>query len=83
MGELPDGRYFVQDILGLSVYSESGECLGKIEEVLTMPASDIYVVRGARGEILLPVVDQVIRQVDVEAGRVVVHLMEGLSRGDK
>lgn len=80
VGELPEGRYFVQDVLGLSVYTESGEYLGRIEEVLSMPASDVYVVRGVGGEILLPVVDEVVRDVDIEGGRMVVHLMEGLRR---
>ncbi len=83
VGELPEGRYFVEDILGLSVHSESGECLGRVEEVLSMPASDIYVVRGASGEILLPVVDEVVKEVDLEGGRIVVHLIEGLRQGEK
>lgn len=81
IGELPEGRYFVDDILGLKVYCESGELLGRIDEVLCMPASDIYVVRGDGGEILLPVIDEVILSVDIEGGKVVVHLMEGLRRG--
>ncbi len=81
VGELPDGRYFVQDIIGLAVYSEAGEMLGRVEEILCMPASDIYVVRGEGGEILLPVIDEVVLSVDVDGDRIVVHLIEGLRRG--
>jgi 16S rRNA processing protein RimM len=81
VGELPEGRYFVEDIIGLAVYCENGEMIGRVEEVLCMPASDIYVVRGEGGEILLPVIDEVVLEIDVEGGRILVHLMEGLRRG--
>jgi 16S rRNA processing protein RimM len=83
IGELPEGRYFVQDILGLSVLSDTGERLGTVDEVLSMPANDVYVVRGEGGEILIPVIDEVVREIDVEGGSIVVHLMEGLRQGGK
>lgn len=78
VGEPPEGRWFVQDILGIDVYTDEGEHLGTLEEVMHMPANDVYVVRGEAGEILLPVIDDVMRKMDIEAGRMVVHLMEGL-----
>jgi 16S rRNA processing protein RimM len=81
VGALPEGRYFVEDILGIDVYTEGGEHLGTVEDVLNMPASDIYVVRGGGDEILLPVIDEVVRDVDVAGRKMVVHLMEGLRRG--
>ena len=83
IGELPEGRYFVQDILGLSVCCDSGECLGTVDDVLSMPANDVYVVRGEGGEVLIPVIDDVVKEIDVEGGRIVVHLMEGLRQGGK
>ena len=81
VGALPEGRYFVEDILGIDVFTEDGEHLGTVEDVLNMPASDVYVVRGRGDEILLPVVDNVVRDVDVDGRRMVVHLMKGLRRG--
>jgi 16S rRNA processing protein RimM len=80
IGALPEGRYFVQDILGLEVYCDTGERLGLVGEVLCMPANDVYVVDCAGEEILLPVIDDVIREIDLERGRIVVHLMKGLRR---
>jgi len=80
VGPLPEGRYFVQDVLGLEVYTDLGELLGRVDEILSMPANDVYIVRGGGEEILLPVIDDVVRAVDVDAGRVVVHLMKGLRR---
>jgi len=79
--ELPppgEDEWFVADLVGSEVVSDAGEPLGTLEEVLKMPANDVFVVRGPRGEILLPVIDDVIRTVDPEAGRVTVHLLPGL-----
>ncbi len=81
VGTLPEGRYFVEDVLGIEVYTENGEHLGTVEDVLNMPASDVYVVRGGGREILLPVIDEVVKDVDVVGRKMVVHLMEGLRQG--
>ncbi len=83
LGELEADRWLVQDILGLDVVADDGECLGKIAEVMPQPASDIFVVKGNGEEILLPVIKEVVLDVDVSAGRVVVHLIEGMRRGTK
>jgi 16S rRNA processing protein RimM len=83
VGPLAEGRYFVQDIIGLEVRTEDDENLGTVEDVLSMPANDVFVVRGRGEEILLPVIEDVILGVDVDAGRIVVRLIEGLRRGDR
>ena len=81
VGPLPEGRYFVEDILGMDVFTEEGEHLGTVQDVLNMPASDVYVVRGQGDEILLPVIEDVVREVDVGGRSMVVRLMKGLRRG--
>ncbi len=78
VGPLDEGRWFVQDILGVDVYTDEGEHLGEIAEVLNMSANDVYVVRAEGREILLPAIEQVIKEVDLEDRKMVVHLMEGL-----
>ena len=78
IGPLAEGRWFVQDLIGMEVRTEEGECLGTLDDVLHMPGNDVYVVRGSGGEILLPVIDEVVLGVDVEAGTMVVRLMEGM-----
>ena len=50
---------------------------------MPQPASDIFVVEGDGEEILLPVIKEVVLDVDVPAGRVVVHLIDGMRRGTK
>jgi 16S rRNA processing protein RimM len=72
-------EWYVSDLVGLAVTSDDGRELGKLEEVLRLPAHDVYVVRGESGEILLPAIDDVVLSVDVEAGRMTVHLLPGLA----
>lgn len=78
VGPLAEDRWFVADILGIEVVTDEGERLGVLAEVMNMPANDVYVVRDDGREILLPAIEDVIVSVDIEAGRMVVHLMEGL-----
>ena len=74
---LPEGGYFIQDLIGAKVVTEDGAELGTLAEVLNMPASDVYVVRGER-EILIPAVPQFIISRDIDAGVITVRMMEGL-----
>lgn len=78
IGPLEPGRWFVQDIVGIAVFTDEGEHLGELTEVMCMPANDVYVVRGDGRELLLPATEEVIREVDLEQGRMLVHLIEGL-----
>jgi len=76
---LPPGRYYHHQILGLDVVTEAGEALGQVTEILETGANDVYVVKGPAGEeVLLPALRSVILQIDLEARRITVHLMEGL-----
>jgi 16S rRNA processing protein RimM len=79
IGPLAEDRWFVTDIVGIDVYTDGDEYLGKLTEVMYMPANDVYVVRNGEKEILLPVIDGVIMSTDIDSGRMVVHLMEGLA----
>ncbi|MCR5088443.1 MAG: ribosome maturation factor RimM [Oscillospiraceae bacterium] len=76
---LAPGAYFIQDIIGARVISETGEEIGTLEEVLERPASDIYLVRDREGaERLIPAVPAFILHVDAEAGTITVRLIEGM-----
>ena len=76
--KLPEGEYFVHDVLGLAVREEGGTDLGTVADVLRYPASDVYVVRGDRGEILIPAVKEFVRSVDLGARTMTVRLIEGM-----
>lgn len=75
--DLPEGEWFIQDIIGASVQEESGAELGKLAEVMALPAGNVYVVRGER-EILIPAVPEFILSTDVDGGVVTVRLIEGM-----
>ena len=75
---LPPGRHFIADLIGLEVReAESGRVLGKIEDVLTLPANDVYVVKGEK-EYLIPAVDEFLAETNLEGGYVRVRLIEGM-----
>lgn len=77
--ELPDNEYYFHEIIGCRVVDEEGQELGVIKEILRPGANDVWVVQlPSRKELLLPVIDDVVLDVDVQAKLVKVHLMEGL-----
>lgn len=75
---LPEGHYYHYDILGLTVVDPDGRELGRVAEIMSAPGNDVYVVRGARGEWLLPAARAVIASVDLEAGLLRVRNVEAL-----
>ena len=76
---LEDGQYYYHQIIGLSVKTVDGEELGTIKEILSPGANDVWVVqRDGKKDLLLPVIDDVVKDVDLDAGAVTVELMEGL-----
>jgi len=77
---LPEGRFFICDIIGLCVFTESGEFLGEIADVLQTGANDVYVVETEKGrQILVPAIKQVVKKIDLENNKMIVQLMEGMA----
>jgi 16S rRNA processing protein RimM len=79
-GPLPEGEpiYYQHDVIGLLAKTETGEALGRVEDILSTGSNDVYVVRGERGELLLPAIEDVIRRVDIPGGELIVDLLPGL-----
>ena len=75
---LPPGQYYRFQLLGLMVRSSDGQDLGPITDVLTVPENDVYIVRGAYGEVLIPAIDDVVLAVDLDARVVTVEIVPGL-----
>ena len=73
---LPEGTHYIDDLVDCAVVNSAGEPLGHIVEVLSMPTTDAYVVRGAKGEALVPAVGDFV--VEIAPGRVVVQGVEEL-----
>jgi 16S rRNA processing protein RimM len=75
---LPPGRYYQFQLLGLSVVTDEGRALGPVEDVFPTGGNLVLVVRGEEGELLLPYIDDVVLKVDLDEGRITVHLLDGL-----
>lgn len=79
---LEEGEYYVYQMEGMSVYTDEGEYLGQLMEIIETRANDVYLVQqevdGQMKELLLPDIDEVILDVDVESKRMTVHLLDGL-----
>ena len=75
---LPEGQYYHFQLIGLEVRTTQGESLGKISEILTSPSNDTYVVNGARGEILVPATEDVVKSIDLDKRCLVIEPIKGL-----
>jgi len=76
---LPLGEYYIHELIGCAVYTDDGDRLGILVDVLTPGANDVYVVKTESGkEVLLPAIPDCILDVDIGAGRIDAHLMPGL-----
>lgn len=80
---LPPGRFYIHQLIGLDCLTTTGQKLGKIVDVLQTGANDIYVVQPELGvtklkEILIPVIPQVVLDIDPQKNRVLVELLDGL-----
>jgi 16S rRNA processing protein RimM len=77
--DLPDGRYYHFQILGMSVYEEGdGAYIGEIVEVFSTGSNDVYVVRNGPKEHLIPAIRDVVQEIDVAARRMTIRCVEGL-----
>lgn len=72
------GSYFIHDIIGMKVVTEAGEEIGRVRDVMEMPANDVWVVTSGTKEILIPAIKEVIRQVDLNGRTVVIRPLEGM-----
>lgn len=78
--KLPEGRYFIQDLIGLRVIdAENGTEYGIIDDVTQTLANDVYHVKNAEGKVFyIAAVDQVLAGTDLDAGTVAIHAMKGM-----
>lgn len=78
--KLPEGKYFIQDMIGLSVLdADTGKKYGILTEVLKTGANDVYQVEDADGkQYLVPVIPDVVVSTDVEAGELRIRPLRGI-----
>ena len=79
----PEGEYYRFQLIGLRVVSTGGDDIGQIVDLITTGANDVFVVRGPRGEVLVPAIEDIVQTVDLDSARVVIEVVTGLLPEDK
>ena len=82
MPPLPEGVYYLKDILGLEVY-DGEKFIGEIVDWIETGANNVYVIKRQKGkDVLIPAIDSVIKNIDIENKRMSVNMLEGLMEDD-
>ncbi|MBK9308960.1 MAG: 16S rRNA processing protein RimM [Nitrospira sp.] len=76
--DLPDGQYYECDLVGLTVDTEEGRTIGRLEEVWNFPGNPVFVVRQDEKEFLIPAAKDVVRAVNLRARTMTVRIIDGL-----
>jgi 16S rRNA processing protein RimM len=75
---LPDGEYYIFQLVGFTVSTDEGEDIGTLTDVLSTGSNDVYVVKKGEKEYLIPAIKNVIKEIDIKRRRMVIHPMKGL-----
>ena len=76
---LPEGRFYIVDIIGLLALTEEGETLGRVTDVIQTGKNDVYVIKNDDGrEYLVPVIDEVVTDIDIPGGKILIKPIKGL-----
>lgn len=79
LGDLPEGTYYICDLLGCTVETIDGRNLGKITDVIKTGSNDVYVVEEpGKKQVLIPVIDDVVKSVDIDGKHIVIEPLKGL-----
>jgi 16S rRNA processing protein RimM len=76
--DLEDGAFYHFELLGLSVYTADGQCLGTLEKIIGTGSNDVYCIRGNGREYLVPATEDAIESIDPSEGRIILKDMKGL-----
>jgi len=76
---LPDGVYYIADLLGSTVFEENDEEIGVLTDVFNTGSNDVYdIKREGKRNLLVPIIDGVLKSVDTDAKKIIIHIPEGL-----
>jgi 16S rRNA processing protein RimM len=77
--DLEEGEYYYHEIVGCKVVTGQGEEIGTVKEILSTGANDVWVVKGEKGkEHLIPYIEDVVKEIDIEKGCITIEPLEGL-----
>lgn len=77
--ELPGDEFYLHDLVGMDVVTDTGQLLGELQEILITGANDVYLVQDKEGvEFLIPAIDDVVLDIDFEQNTILIHPLDGL-----
>ena len=80
--KLPRGQFYWHQVIGLRVEdATTHQAIGQVADILETGANDVYIVRGERGEILIPAIKDVVKRIDPEAGHMLIEPLPGMLPG--
>ncbi len=75
---LPEREYYKEELIGLTAFSVNGDSLGKLTDILQLPFQSVYVINNAGIESLIPAVDQFIKKIDIQEGKIIIDPINGM-----
>ncbi|WP_353855775.1 ribosome maturation factor RimM [Bacillus sp. Bos-x628] len=79
LSPLDEGEFYFHEIIGCDVYDEHKELIGRIKEILTPGANDVWVVeRKGKKDALIPYIPSVVKTIDIPSKTIHIEMMEGL-----
>lgn len=79
LGELPEGVYYIADLIGCMVFEENGNEIGVLADVFSTGSNDVYdIKREGKKNLLVPIIDGVLKTVDIENKKITIKIPEGL-----
>jgi len=76
--EAGEGEFYYSDLVGMEVFTEEGELVGRVDNVFSTGSNDVLETSGPLGNVLIPAIESVVMRVDLAAKKITVRLMEGL-----
>ncbi len=73
-----ENEFYYRDVMGCEVFLTDGVRIGVVEEIIATGANDVFVVRGDGKEVLVPVIEDVVKEIDLDGKRVVIEAIPGL-----
>jgi 16S rRNA processing protein RimM len=77
---LADDEYYWQDLIGMTIVTEESEILGQLSSIFSAGGNDVYVCTGDKGEMLIPAIADVVRNVDMVGRKMVIRILKGMDR---
>jgi len=75
---LEEHEYFFHEIIGCTIVSEEGETIGAVTDILQTGANDVWVVKGIKKEHYIPYIEDIVKEINIDEKKIVIHVMEGL-----